>query len=115
MADEERKPSHLTSICLRHLMPIADAQVTDANADVNKDVKAEEMGEPVRFGLSLNFDFFFVANSVLQSAAEKASSGLQEKLDQNALPIRAYLEQVFMNILVIVLMMRATCLRFLRP
>lgn len=96
-------------------MPIADAQVTDANADVNKDVKAEEMGEPVRFGLSLNFDFFFVANSVLQSAAEKASSGLQEKLDQNALPIRAYLEQVFMNILVIVLLMRATCLRFLRP
>jgi hypothetical protein len=73
-------------------MITTDAQVPDINADSSKDVKAEEMGEPVRLGYSLVL--VLVANIVSQSAAEKASSGLQEKLDQNALPIRAYLEQV---------------------
>ena len=73
----------------------ADAQQAEANADPSKDIKAEEMGEPVRAsppdgGSSFGGSHCFV----LQSAAEKASSGLQEKLDQNALPIRAYLEQV---------------------
>jgi hypothetical protein len=49
---------------------------------------------------------FFCANFLLQSAAEKASSGLQEKLDQNALPIRAYLEQVHIKIPILMSLLR---------
>jgi hypothetical protein len=70
---------HLTSIFLRDLTSIADAQVTDANADANKDVKAEEMGEPVCFGSSLNFDFFFVSNTLFCRAQLRRQARVSKK------------------------------------
>ena len=93
MADEDREQSY--SLSHRHALTVAaDAQQAEANADPSKDLKAEEMGEPVRVFPLPRLRRFVFSHVVFQSAAEKASSGLQEKLDQNALPIRAYLEQV---------------------
>ena len=93
MADEDREQSY--SLSHRHALTVAaDAQQAEANADPSKDLKAEEMGEPVRVFPLPRLRRFVCSHVVFQSAAEKASSGLQEKLDQNALPIRAYLEQV---------------------